>query len=163
MSTIRSLLPYPTWPSKPLKVTAVNADDGAFAVFDAASGADLALAVAASCTVPGAWPPVGINGTPYMDGGMRSAVNADVAAGCDRVLVLSCGPEAPESPFGPTLPQAMKRLSEGSETFLIEADAASVAAFGTNVLLESTRRPSATAGWEQGKAAVDAVKRFWGA
>ena len=161
--TIRSLLPQPTWPPKLLKVTAVNADDGAFTVFDASSGVELALAVAASCTVPGAWPPVSINGHPYMDGGMRSAVNADVATGCDKVLVLSCGPEAPESPFGPTLPQSMEHLSGRAGTFLIEANEASLAAFGTNMLLESTRRPSAAAGLEQGKAVADAVKHFWGA
>lgn len=162
VDTIRSLLPAPSWPSKPLKVTAVNADDGGFRVFDAASGAGLAQAVAASCSVPGAWPPVRIDGVPYMDGGMRSASNADLAAGYDKVLVLSCAPEAPDSPFGPTLPQVLQGLSRQSDTFLIEADEASLAAFGTNVLLQSTRRPSALAGQEQGAAAVDAVKVFWG-
>lgn len=162
VDTIRSLLPAPSWPSGLLKVTTVNANDGAFTVFDQSSGADLARAVAASCSVPGAWPPVLIGGIPYMDGGMRSATNADLATGYDKVLVLSCGPEAPDSPFGPTLPQVLRGLSEGTETFLIEADEASLSAFGTNVLLSSTRRPSALAGQEQGAAAVDAVKVFWG-
>lgn len=162
VSTIRSLLPAQTWPAKPLKVTAVNADDGAFTVFDTASGAELALAVAASCTVPGAWPPVTINGSRYMDGGMRSATNADVAAGYDKVLVLSCGPEAPDSPFGPTLPQVLTGLSGKADTFLIEANEASLAAFGTNVLLQSSRRPSAAAGLAQGQEAAEAVKLFWG-
>ena len=127
-----------------------------------ALGADLARAVAASCSVPGAWPPVLIDGIPYMDGGMRSASNADLATGYDKVLVLSCAPEAPDSPFGPTLPQVLRGLSEGAETFLIEADEASLSAFGTNVLLSSTRRPSVLAGQEQGAAVVDAVKVFWG-
>ncbi len=162
VDTIRSLLPAPSWPSGLLKVTAVNADDGGFKVFDAASGAELAQAVAASCSVPGAWPPVRIDGVPYMDGGMRSATNADLAAGYDKVLVLSCGPEAPDSPFGPTLPQVLSGLSGQSDTLLIEADAASLSAFGNNVLLQSTRRPSALAGKEQGAAAADAVKVFWG-
>jgi NTE family protein len=162
VSTIHSLLPAQTWPAKPLKVTAVNADDGAFTVFDAASGVGLALAVAASCTVPGAWPPVTINGSPYMDGGMRSATNADVAAGYDKVLVLSCGPEAPESPFGPSLPRILAKLSVSNDTFLIEANEASLTAFGTNMLLQSSRRPSAAAGLAQGKAAAEAVKLFWG-
>ena len=162
VGTIRSLLPAPTWPAKPLKVTAVRADDGAFTVFDAASGVELALAVAASCTVPGAWPPVSINGSRYMDGGMRSATNADVAASYEKVLVLSCAPEAPESPFGPTLPQILADLPDSKDTFLIEANEASQAAFGTNVLLQSSRRPSAAAGLDQGKAVVDAVKLFWG-
>ena len=162
VDTIRSLLPAPSWPSGLLQVTAVNADDGAFRVFDASSGAELAQAVAASCSVPGAWPPVRIGGVPYMDGGMRSASNADLAAGYDKVLVLSCAPEAPDSPFGPTLPQALKRLSGSADTFLLEADAVSLSAFGTNLLLSSTRRPSALAGQEQGAGVVDAVKVFWG-
>ncbi|WP_104104823.1 patatin-like phospholipase family protein [Arthrobacter sp. 08Y14] len=162
VDTIRSLLPAPSWPSGLLKVTTVNANDGAFHVFDQSSGADLARAVAASCSVPGAWPPVLIDGIPYMDGGMRSASNADLATGYDKVLVLSCAPEAPDSPFGPTLPQVLRALSEGTETFLIEADEASLSAFGTNVLLSSTRRPSVLAGQEQGAAVVDAVKVFWG-
>ncbi|MBP3037627.1 patatin-like phospholipase family protein [Arthrobacter sp. zg-ZUI100] len=163
VTTIRSLLPAQQWPERPLQITAVNADDGAFTVFDAASGVDLALAVAASCCVPGAWPPVHINGAPYMDGGMRSATNADIAGDYDKVLVLSCGPEAPDSPFGPTLPQVLEQLKGRTETFLIDADAASLAAFGTNLLLQSTRRPSAEAGQRQAAAVADDVKAFWGA
>ena len=162
VNTISSLLPAQSWPSGLLKVTAVNADDGEFTVFDAASGVALALAVAASCSVPGAWPPVRIDGGRYMDGGMRSASNADLADGYSKVLVLSCGPEAPDSPFGPTLPQALETLKGGAEVCLIEADEASRAAFGTNVLLQSTRRPSAEAGREQAAGVVDAVKVLWG-
>ena len=162
VDTIRALLPARTWPAGLLNVTAVNADDGGFTVFDAAAGADLALAVAASCSVPGAWPPVTINGEPYMDGGMRSASNADLAAGYDKVLVLSCAPEAPESPFGPTLPQVLAEMNGTAEIFVIEADEASRTAFGTNVLLQSSRRPSALAGQEQAAGVVDAVKILWG-
>ena len=160
--TIRSLLPGQMWPPKPLNITAVNADDGAFTVFDETSGAELARVVAASCSVPGAWPPVTIDGVPYMDGGMRSAANADVAADYDKVLVLSCGPEAPESPFGPTLPQVLADTRSRAGFFLIEANPASLAAFGTNVLVSSSRGPSVRAGGEQGRSVADAVKVFWG-
>ena len=163
VATIRSLLPAQAWPSKPLQVTAVNADDGAFTVLDASSDTELARAVAASCSVPGAWPPVTINGAPFMDGGMRSATNADLAAGFGKVLVLSCGPEAPVSPFGPTLSQALANLEGRADTFLIEADDTSLAAFGTNALLRSTRRPAAAAGHQQGKSVAEAVQLFWGA
>ncbi|MGO8728014.1 MAG: patatin-like phospholipase family protein [Streptosporangiaceae bacterium] len=34
-------------------------------------------AVAASCAVPGVWPPVTIGGRRYVDGGVRSSDNAD--------------------------------------------------------------------------------------
>jgi NTE family protein len=44
------------------------------------SGVDLVDAVAASCAVPGVWPPVTIDGSRYIDGGVRSGTNADMAA-----------------------------------------------------------------------------------
>ena len=45
--------------------------------------------MAASCAVPGVYPPVTIDGRRYVDGGMRSAANADLAQGYDRVVVLA--------------------------------------------------------------------------
>ena len=39
--------------------------------------AGLVDAVAASCAVPGVWPPVTIGGRRYVDGGVRSSDNAD--------------------------------------------------------------------------------------
>ena len=38
-------------------------------------------AVASSCSVPGVYPPVTLKGRRYIDGGMRSPTNADMAAG----------------------------------------------------------------------------------
>ena len=161
VNSIRMLVPYPAWPEKALGVTAVDAEDGSFTVFDASSGVDLGLAVTASCTVPTVWPPVHINGRVYMDGGMRSGTNADVAAGHGKVLVISCGLEAPQSPFGPTLPQALKTIGKEGKSFLIEADAQALQAFGTNMLLGSTRKPSVAAGRRQAKEIADDVRRFW--
>ena len=45
-------------------------------------------AVAASCAVPLVWPPIEVDGRPFMDGGLRSPANADLATGCDVVLAL---------------------------------------------------------------------------
>ncbi|MCQ1948207.1 patatin-like phospholipase family protein [Arthrobacter sp. zg-Y1171] len=161
VNSIRSLVPFPAWPEKALGVTVVDAEDGSFKVFDGDSGVDLGLAVTASCTVPTVWPPVHINGRVYMDGGMRSGTNADVAAGFGKVLVVSCGLEAPQSPFGPTLPQALKTIRKDGKPLLIEADALALQAFGTNMLLDSTRRPSVAAGRRQAKEMADVVRRFW--
>ena len=58
------------------------------------SGVDVVSAVAASCAVPTVWPPVAINGRHYIDGGMRSTANVDLAAGADRVVVLAPLPQA---------------------------------------------------------------------
>lgn len=161
VNSIRTLVPYPQWPEKAFGVTAVDVENGKFTVFTADSGVELARAVAASCTVPTVWPPVEINGRTYMDGGMRSGTNADVADGFGKVLVISCGIEAPQSPFGPTLPQAMKALKGHGQAMLVEADAQALQAFGANPLLDSTRRPSAAAGQRQAREIAESVRRFW--
>jgi NTE family protein len=163
---------FPTalWPSQPLRVTAVDATDGAFTVFDASSGVELSRALAASCCVPLVWAPVLIDGSPYMDGGMRSGTNADLAAGYDRVLVIACGPELPASPLGPTLTQSVAALrspSTGTITpstvLVIEADADSRRAFGPDSLSPATRTPAALAGRAQATRLADDVREFWNA
>ena len=52
----------------------------------------LLAAVGASCAVPGVYPPVTIDGRRYIDGGMRSPANADLAQDYDRVVVLAPDP-----------------------------------------------------------------------
>ena len=78
---IRSRLPVHDWPARDLRITAVDTESGEFTVFTRDSGVDLVSAVAASCAVPTVWPPVEIAGRTYMDGGMRSTANVDVAKG----------------------------------------------------------------------------------
>lgn len=77
------------WPAS-FSCTAVDATTGAFVVWDQASGVDLQLAVASSCCVPGIFPPITIGDARYIDGGMRSPLNADLASGHDQVVVVSC-------------------------------------------------------------------------
>jgi NTE family protein len=77
------------WPES-LRCTAIDVLTGALRVWDPASGVDLARAVASSCSVPGVFPPITISGARYMDGGMRTALNADLAAGHDAVIAVSC-------------------------------------------------------------------------
>ena len=161
VAQISRLVPVPTWPAGALAVTTVNAATGEFRIFGADDGVELPRAVAASCAVPMVWPPVSLDGGQYMDGGIRSGTNADVAEGHDAVLVLSCGIEAPQSPFGPTLPQALDKLGAHGEVVLIEADADALRAFGSNMLLQSTRRPSAEAGRRQGLAWAPKVLDLW--
>ena len=82
-------LPTSVWPSRPLKVTAVDAQTGDLAVFDSAGAAGLVDAVGASCAVPGLWPPVTIGERRFMDGGMRTVANADLAHGYERVVIVA--------------------------------------------------------------------------
>lgn len=150
------------WPEGDLLVTAVDAEDGAFRVFDRGSDVPYLAAVAASCAVPVVYPTIEIAGRRYMDGGMRSATNADVVRGADRVVVVATGPEQPVSPFGPQLDAAVAQLRTTAQVVVLLPDEASVAAFGANPLSQSTRRPAALAGRAQAAAVADAVRAVWG-
>ena len=72
------------WPAK-YSCTAVDAQNGRFVVLDRSTGTSLARGVASSCSVPGLFPPITINGRRYYDGGIRSATNFDLAEGYERV------------------------------------------------------------------------------
>jgi len=95
LESIVELLPGRDWPRR-LVTTAVDAEDGSFRAFDAASGVSLVAAVAASCAIPGVFPPVSIGGRRFIDGGVRSGTCADLAAGNDLVVLV-----APTRPDGP--------------------------------------------------------------
>ena len=151
-----------SWPDRALLVTAVDTADGGFRVFDASSGVPLPDAVAASCAVPTVWPPITIGGRRYMDGGMRSATNADVATGHDRVLVVAPTSGMPNSPLGPDLAAEVATLRREAEVHVVLADAAALQAFGTNPLAPSTRQPAALAGRAQAEAVHAEVAAFWG-
>lgn len=161
VAQIAAMLP-PDWPGRPVAITAVNADDGAFVVLSGAQDARVQDAVAASCAVPGVFPPVHLGGRPHMDGGMRSATNANVAAGHDRVLVLACSPEPPDSPFGPTLPQALARIEHDGQALVITLDASAVGGDGVNALDPASAAPAFAAGLAQAQATAQAVRSFWG-
>ncbi|MFP7761465.1 patatin-like phospholipase family protein [Marisediminicola sp. LYQ85] len=157
-----ALLSSPDWPATELRITAVDALDGAFRVFNRSSHAELVRAVAASCAVPGVFPTVDVHGRPHMDGGVRSSTNADVASDCERILVISCGPEWADSPLGPSLPVVAEALGASRNVLVIEADADSLRAFGPNSLLASSTAPSVEAGMRQGATVARRVRDFWG-
>ena len=158
---IAQRLPSHEWPDRELRITAIEVACGELVVFDRNSGVGLVDAVAASCAVPGVWPPVTIAGRRYIDGGVASAVNLGVAGDCEVAVVLSPGgPDAP-SPFGGG-PAAEIAAFSGA-TFAVFADDDSLAAFGPNPLDPRCRVPSARAGREQGRREGQAVARFLGA
>jgi NTE family protein len=158
-AVIGGWLPSHDWPAQRLVITAVDADTGECATFDSASGPSLIEAVSASCAVPGVWPPVRINGRRWMDGGMRSAANADLAAGFDRVVVL-----APlwrgMRVMPPALRQCQQLAAAGSAVVLVTPNAASVAAMG-NLLDSAGRAAAVRAGYAQAEAALADVAALW--
>jgi NTE family protein len=166
---VAARLPRPEWPDRPMIVVAVDAHTGELAAFDRDSGVDLADAVTASTALPGMAPTHGINGTHYINGGVRSAENADLASGYANVLVLApfggrsqAPPERGADPAGQF--EGLRRLpgadlasqvealrKQGSRVEVITPDADSRAAMGTNQMDPATRIPAARAGFAQGK------------
>lgn len=151
-------LPSHQWPERCLRITAIDIDTGELMVFDRDSGVDLVDAVAASCAVPGVWPPVVIGGRRYMDGGMRSSVNLDVADDCGVAVVLVPSGESSPSPFSGGV--ASEVAAFGGRAMAVFADPAAVRAFGRNPLDPACRIPSARAGREQGRQEAAAIAEF---
>ena len=152
-AVIEARLPSHDWPERRLVIVAVDAETGEPRRFDRTSGVSLVDAVAASCAVPGVWPPVTIDGRRYVDGGVRSAENADYAAGSSRITVVApLGLDSPLPAEKPLLTVLDELRAAGAEVALITPDEASVAAIGQNPLDPSTRTPAAEAGRAQGAA-----------
>ncbi|WP_338675240.1 patatin-like phospholipase family protein [Streptomyces sp. SCSIO 30461] len=149
------------WPrARRLVVTAVDAVSGEFRAFDRESGVELIDAVGASCAVPGVWPPVTIGGRRFIDGGVRSSTNADLALGYGTVVIVA--PIAVGG--GPVLSArtlATRLSASGARVSLITPDRASRRAFGRNVLDPARRAPAARAGLAQAAAHVDDVGAVW--
>ena len=159
---IAARLPVHDWPAQRLLITAVDADTGQPTAFGAAGGVGLIDAVAASCAVPGVWPPVSIDGRRWMDGGMRSSANADLAAGYERIVVL-----APIAQRFRALPSAARQsralTAAGHTVTLVTPDQQALAAIGRNLLSPIQAAPAARAGHTQAATAAAAVAKAWGA
>jgi len=150
-------LPDQNWPKRRLLITGVDAEDGSFAVWDSASGVPLALAVRASCSVPCVFPPVAIDGRRYMDGGIRSVTNADLAKGAQAVVVLE--PMAHLTPRN-TLQRELAEL-EGARIATVAPDEAAQRVFGADILSPKLWGPAFDAGVAQAASAVETVRAAW--
>jgi NTE family protein len=158
-AAIAARLPEANWPDRTVLLPAVDAETGAVVVFTKDSGVDLVDAVAASCAVPGVWPPVTIDGHRYIDGGVRSGTNADLAAGCDRVVVITPSDADAPQPWG-NLDEEIEQLSPATVQ-VVSANDASIAAFGTNPLSPATRAPAAGEGRKIGREVAGEIGAFW--
>jgi NTE family protein len=156
-----SMLGSPPWPERRLLITAVDAESGEVKVFDRDSGVPLADAVAASCAVPVVIPPITVAGRRYIDGGARSIANADLATGCDRVLVLA--PVAFGVRRAQRIRHQLRLLGHGVRSLVVTPDAAARKAFGLKPLDPARRAAAARAGRDQAAAVVDAVSALWSA
>jgi NTE family protein len=159
-AVIEARLPVHDWPETPLQIVAVDATSGQTRLFTRDDGVALVDAVAASCAVPGVWPPVTIEGRRYVDGGIRSSANADLAEGFDDVLVL-----APVDDFlalEPAVEKRMATLVKQARVVTVRPDEASLAAIGPNPLDPDAAAPAAQAGRAQAATVADEVRELWG-
>ncbi len=155
---IAQRLPSHAWPQRDLRISAIDIGTGELVAFDRESGVGLVDAVAASCAVPGAWPPVTIGERRYMDGGVGSTMNLRLAEDCDAVVVLVPSGKGAPSPFGRD--PAVEVDAFPGRAFGVFADDDALAAFGPNPLDPACREPSARAGRAQGRRAAAAVAEF---
>ena len=161
-SAVAARLPRPDWPERRILITAIDATTGDPVVFDRDSGVDLVDAVAASCAGSVAYR---IGERLYLDGGYRSnAENADLAAGYDRVLVLSpLGARSltPEEWGTHPSTQVEELRRHGSRVEVVIPDPDAEHLFGTNAMNLSLRPAAARAGYDQGRALAPHLAAFW--
>jgi NTE family protein len=147
------------WPAARLLVTAVEAQTGEFKVFDAGSGVSLIDAVAASCAVPLVWPPMTVGSRRYVDGGVRSVANVDLAGGYERVVVIAPLTAAARRADRPAVQAAA--LGPGVRTVVVSPTDAALTAIGRNPLDPARRAPAARAGRAQAEEVLARVRAAW--
>lgn len=155
-----------TWPERDYACTAVDVETGEFKLWTRAEGVGVTRAVASSCSVPGVYPPITINGRRYMDGGMRSGTCADLAVGHELVVVVQVrvGPtagaaaEANAARFEAELDVLRQ---DGAQVIVLSPDASSQTAMGVNLMDFRNRVAAAQAGLVQGSAEAEGLRGAW--
>ncbi|MEO5854010.1 MAG: patatin-like phospholipase family protein [Nocardioides sp.] len=158
IEVIRSRIASHAWPERELLVTTVDTDSGEFVTFDRHSGVDLVDAVAASCAVPQVWPAVTIDGRHFMDGGMRSTANVDVARGADVVVVLAPLPQSFSK--AASIGAQLRRIGP-VQAAVITPDRQALVDIGSNVLDPEKRADAARTGLRQSRDVLDKVRAVW--
>ncbi|MEU0128404.1 MULTISPECIES: patatin-like phospholipase family protein [unclassified Streptomyces] len=153
-------LPSSDWPERHLLVTAVDAFTGALHTFDGTGTVSLTDAVTASCAVPLVRPAVSAGGGSWIDGGVYSPANAQLAAGYGRVVVIAptaSGTKVIASPRA----QAAELEAAGARVEVITPDAGTRKVIGRNSLDPARRAAAARAGLAQSVAHTEAVAALW--
>jgi NTE family protein len=149
-----------------LRVAAVDRQSGRRVVFGSpgAPRANVAAAVAASCSVPWLYAPVRIGTREYVDGGVWSATNLDAAPAGRDTYVLCLNPTASIAGSQTVFAlirnvarsavslEAMTLRRRGAAVELVAPDVESATAMGTNFMAREPRRRVLAAGYQQGLA-----------
>ncbi|MCW2933484.1 MAG: hypothetical protein JWM19_4446 [Actinomycetia bacterium] len=154
---ISALITAREWPDRELLITAADIETGELKVWDRAGGASLPAAVASSCAMPGVSPPITINGRQYMDGGIVSGTNADVATGADVLVLVE-----PLAHLFPREPLERELASTGAGTVItINPDHAALHAFGPDLGDWAAWQPARQAGIRQAATTAERVRAAW--
>ena len=149
------------WP-RGYACTAVDAESGDFRLWEESSGVALGRAIASSCSVPGIFPPITINGRRYVDGGMRSATNIDLATGFARVLAVVVESRMTTDAMRKRVREEIAVLErQGAKVETIAPNAECIEVFGANLMDASRRADVAKAGERQGRAEAQRLRSFW--
>jgi NTE family protein len=157
------------WPERPFLVCATDCESGELRTFTKDDGVPINVAVAASCSVPGLFPPIEIQGRWYTDGGVRSWTSADavIPFAPDRAFIISPG----SLKDGPgTRGLAWRQLEaesgmlreRGIDVRAIELDEAT-RAVGQNLMDPESALRSRETGYEQGKRLAAEIGVWWSA
>jgi NTE family protein len=150
------------WPSR-YACTAVDVGDGGFQIWDESSGVEFLPGVASSCSVPGILPPVNLKGGRYMDGGVRTPTNADMALGHELVVVIAVQPQQAPPWMARSLDAEVESLQSGGATVVaITLDDAASAAFGVSPMDPARKPVLAQAGLAQAAAQAAVLRELWG-
>ncbi|MFD3506135.1 patatin-like phospholipase family protein [Nocardia sp. NPDC058666] len=158
LAAVSSRLPERNWPKRPLWITAVDAHTGKLKVFDRDSHVTLAEAVNASCAIPFAWPAASVGGHTYIDGGVRSPMNLDLAKGYDRIVGLASNVLSGRR--SGRISNQLEHLGSAKVT-VINPDELCRKAIGPNELDPTRVHDSAECGRKQAADYVNEVRAVW--
>jgi NTE family protein len=158
------------WPPS-FRATTVSTTTGRLKVWDALAGVPLERAVAASAALPAMWPPITIGDDRYMDGGVCSMLNADVASGCVSAVVVSCidlaarpgAPDAYTTLNKRVLTEIDGLRREGATVEIVEPSAAfrELTGNGTRMLDVGLVPDAYVLGQRQAQARLEAIRCGW--
>jgi NTE family protein len=149
-----------------LRIAAVEQESGRRVMFGSPGAPDVSVAVAvqASCAIPGVFEPVRAAGHTYVDGGVWSPTNMDAADVSGGGHVLCLNPTGSIRPAAGTLIGALGPVSRGvaaaealalrhrgASVSTVNPDEPSVAAMGINLMDPRRRRETIEAGVAQGR------------
>jgi NTE family protein len=146
---VAARLPAHDWKDADLRIVVVDADSGNYRVLTRTDGVPLIDAVAASCAFPLSSAPVLIAGHSFMDGGMRSTLNLDLAPGMGPVIALAPSTAA----IGPWARIQKQRAALGTDrrVEVLYRDAGSKKAQGRSVMDKAAVPALVAAAREQGR------------